>query len=114
MILERGDPAMPRLITIVQALVEYVRTFDPNDDDVTDSWKIPYLAREHRRISRSSDPDDVGDPMHQPDAVQEPDDQFVVKLHELYQILSYGSVKNKRYLNFGLLGLNPGSLSSCL
>jgi hypothetical protein len=52
--------------------------------------------------------------MHQPDAVQEPDDQFVVKLHELYQILSYGSVKNKRYLNFGLLGLNPGSLSSCL
>ncbi len=114
MILERRNPAMPRLFAIVQTFVECVRTLDSNDNDMTDSWQVPYLAWKHRGVSRSSDSDDVGDPMHQPDAVQEPDDQFVVKLHELYQILSYGSVKNKRYLNFGLLGLNPGSLSSCL
>jgi hypothetical protein len=52
--------------------------------------------------------------VHQPDAVQEPDSQLVIKLHELYQILIYRPAKNKRYLNFGLFGLKSGSLSSCL
>ena len=114
MIFESGDPAVPRLVAIIQALVEYVRAFNSNDDDVTDSRKVPYLTWKHRWISRSSDSDDVGDTVHQPDAVQEPDSQLVIKLHELYQILIYRPAKNKRYLNFGLFGLKSGSLSSCL
>jgi hypothetical protein len=60
---------MPRLITIVQTLVEYVRALYSNNNDVADSWKVPYLSWKHRRVSRPSDPNDVGDPMHQPDAV---------------------------------------------
>jgi hypothetical protein len=64
MILEGRNPAMPCLLAVVQTLVEYVRAFDSNDDDVTDSWKIPYLARKRRWITRSSDPDDIGDPVH--------------------------------------------------